>query len=98
MHSSRMRTVHLLPVSPSMHCAGGRGVSTPREMSASGGVCSGGSALGVCLLPGDVCSRVVCSFGVSASRGYLPGGVCSGGCLLPGRVCIPAFTEADTPL
>ena len=40
MHSSRMRTARLLPVSPSMYCAGGRclvpgGVSAP----SGGGVC-----------------------------------------------------------
>ena len=52
MHSSRMGTTRLLPVSPSMHCAGGGllpgGVSTSR-----GGVCSRGvSACVGCLLPG----------------------------------------------
>ena len=45
MHSSRKRTARLLPVSPSMHCAGG--VSAPGGVcSGSGGVCSGG---GFCL-------------------------------------------------
>ena len=44
MHSSRMRTTRLLPVSPSMHCAGGvcfpgGGVYFPEGVSASGGVC-----------------------------------------------------------
>ena len=29
MHSSKMRTARLLPVSPSMHCSGGRGVPGP---------------------------------------------------------------------
>ena len=90
MHSSRMRTARLLPVSPSMHTAGGCllwGVSAP------GGVCSRGSRVfawgglsapgGGCLLPG-----------VSA-----PGGGCllPGGCLLLEGVCIPACTEAGTP-
>ena len=50
MHSSRMRTARLLPVSPSMHCGGGClfwgcllwGVSAPRGVSAPVG----------CLLPG----------------------------------------------
>ena len=35
MQSSRMRTARLLPVSPSMHCAGG--VSAPGGVSALGG-------------------------------------------------------------
>ena len=65
MHSSRMRTACLLPVSPRMHCGG----STPQGgwVSAPGGVCfwgvsaSGGCLLleggllsGDCLLPGGV--------------------------------------------
>ena len=69
MHSSRMRTARLLPVSPRMHCAGKDllrgGRSAPGggqpvggicswgdlllEGSASGGVCSGGSAPGGCI-------------------------------------------------
>ena len=40
MHSSRMRTVHLLPVSPSMHCAGG--VSAPGGVSRGCLLWSGG--------------------------------------------------------
>ena len=42
MHSSRMRTAHLLPVSPSMHYGGGSalGVSAPRVgVYFQGGVC-----------------------------------------------------------
>ena len=39
MHSSRMRTARLLPISPGMHCSGG--------CLLPGGVCSWG-----CLLPG----------------------------------------------
>ena len=72
MHSSRMRTVHLLPVSPSMHCAGGRGMSTPGGVSAPGGcllwgVCSRGvSAPGGCLLQGGLLLGGVCSQGMSA--------------------------------
>ena len=46
MHSSRMRTANLLPVSHSMHCAGG--VCSKR------GVCSGG-----CLLQGVAIPRRV---------------------------------------
>ena len=45
MHSSRMHTARLLPVSPSMHCGGG---SAP-GVSAPGGVILGGSA------PGGMC-------------------------------------------
>ena len=50
MHSSRMRTTRLLPVSPRMHCSwGGGGLSAPGGgVSALGGVvCSRGN-----LLPG----------------------------------------------
>ena len=55
MHSSRMRTARLLPVSPSIHCAGG--CLLPGEclvlggMSASGpgGVSASGPGGGVCL-------------------------------------------------
>ena len=42
LHSSRMRTARLLPVSPSKHCTGG--------VSAPGGVCSQGV-----YLPGETC-------------------------------------------
>ena len=50
MHSSRMRTARLLPVSPSMHCSqgvylvlGGRGVPGPRGCTCPvGGTWSGG--------------------------------------------------------
>ena len=90
MHSSRMRTARLLPVSPSMHCAGGvsaLGVCLLWER----GVCSHGR----CLLQGDICSGGgVCSHG----RCMLQGDICSGGwvsaqgvsalgCLLWGCVC-----------
>ena len=73
MHSSRMRTAHLLPVSPSMHCAGGGGVCS------KGGVCSREvSALGG-LLWGCVCSQGVSAPGVSAPGWSAPrGGICSG--------------------
>ena len=85
MHSSRTRTAHLLPVSPSMHCAGGGGLCLlPEGVSASGSVCF----LGVCLLP----RGCVCFPGVSASWWgvcFLGGVSASGGCLLPGGVCFP---------
>ena len=69
MHSSRMSTAHLLPVSPSMHC--GRGRSSPGGMStpggclllgvfASGGLLPGGAASGpwgVCLWSGGEVSQ-----------------------------------------
>ena len=74
MHSSRMRTARLLPVSPSMHCAGG--VSTPGG-AAPGGICSQGSvwSWGGCLplVLGGVC---LWSQGVSASG---PRGVSASG-------------------
>ena len=64
LHSSRMHTACLLPVSPSMHCAGclppggclvpgsvwSWGVSGPGEVSGRRGCL----VLGVCLLPGGV--------------------------------------------
>ena len=90
MHSSRLRTAYLLPVSPSMHCTGGvcfwggcllpGGVSASLGVSASRGGCS---SSGGCLLPGGGCLL---------PRGLLLGGVCfpgvsaSGGCLLLGGV------------
>ena len=90
LHSSRMRTSRLLPVSPSMHCMGGvsapggylplvgEGVSAPGEIPASG---PGGSAPrreGVPASgPGGVCSR---GEGVPASG--------PGGCLLLGDTCL----------
>ena len=54
--SSRMRTVRLLPISPSMHCRGG--VCSQGVCLWSGGFClwSGGSASGLGDLPlGGVC-------------------------------------------
>ena len=55
MHSSRMCTVRLLAVSPSMHCAWG--------VSALGGVCSGGGASAPrrCLLSGGVSDIPACT-------------------------------------
>ena len=98
IYSSRMRTARLLPVSPSMHCAGGGGCLLP-----------GGCLLleGFVLL-GGVCSWGVYSQGVSALGGFCSWGVClllgvgGGGCVCSQGVCpggcIPACTEADTPL
>ena len=58
MHTSRMRTACLLPVSPSMHCAGGClllggvcswGVTAPWGVSVPGGVYSvGGMCIPAC--------------------------------------------------
>ena len=58
MHSSRMRTTRLFPVSPSMHCSWG--VSAPRGCLLWGGV----FAPGWCLLPGGGVCSCVCSGGV----------------------------------
>ena len=99
LHSSRMRTARLLPVSPSMHCTRGylplvQGGGTC--LWSGGGVCSGGY---LPLVLGCVCPRrylpLVQGGGVPASGprgGYLPlvwGGVCSGGYLplVLGCVC-----------
>ena len=51
LHSSRMRTARLLPVSPSTHCTGG--------VSAPGGVCSQG-----CTCLGDLPGGCTCPGGV----------------------------------
>ena len=58
LHSSRMRTARVLTISPSMLCTmgvylvpGGCTWSVGVEVSALGGVCSGGQGVG-CLLPG----------------------------------------------
>ena len=59
MHSSRMRTAHLLPVSPSMNCS--CGVYLPGGVPARG-YCMGGRSAGG--LPAG---------SVPAHRGYLPG-------------------------
>ena len=73
MHSSRMRTAHLLPISPSMHCS--RGVGVP----VSGGTWShrvylpgGVPAWGVYLHRGCTCLG-----GVPGPRGLYPPGECS---------------------
>ena len=74
MHSRRMRTARLLPVSPSMHCAGG--LSAPGEWCLLPGKVSdlgGVSALGGVCSQGGLCSR-----GVSALEGVCSWwGVCS---------------------
>ena len=54
MHSSRMLTTRLLPVSPSMHCA--EGICFPGGVYFQGGVCSRGVFAcggGVCFLGGS---------------------------------------------
>ena len=93
MHSSRMLTARLLPVSPSLHCVGV--VSAAGEGLLRGRVCSGGvvSALGG-----------VCSWGLSAPGGSAPGGPGVGGgvCCWSAagglfRGCIPACNAADPP-
>ena len=87
MHSSRMRTARLLPVSPSTHWAGG---SAPGGMSAPKG---GGCLLwGMCLLwgvsasgPRGVClwcqGEAVCSGQCVCSGGEGVSGSRVGGCL-----------------
>ena len=68
MHSSRMHTTRLLPISPSMHCSWG--VSAMGVSASGGGVCS----VGV-YFPGGVCFM-----GMSASRGVSASGM---GCAYP---------------
>ena len=60
IHSSKMHTARLLPVSPSMHCSGGWGVPGPRGVClVPGGVPGPGQCAwsrgGVCLVPGGTC-------------------------------------------
>ena len=70
MHSSRMHTVSLLPVSPSMH----RG----------GDTCQGGVHAMEVYLPGGVYRQLVARISQHAPRGgYLPGGVPARGVYLP---------------
>ena len=57
MHSIRMRTACLLPVTPNMHCARWEWVSAPRGVSAPG----------ECLLLGGVCSQEVSAPGEGVS-------------------------------
>ena len=104
MHSSRMRTARLLPVSPSLHCAGVVSASRGR----GGGVCSGGCLLLGCSVcswgvpapgRGGVCSRDCLLWGMSAPGecllrgGCLLGGCLLGGCLLLGGVCLWSWGE-----
>ena len=54
LHSSRMHTVRLLPVSPSMHCAGG-GVCSPRGQGGRGA--GGGCGIPVCTEADPPCEQ-----------------------------------------
>ena len=88
MHSSRMRTACLLPVSRSMHCSGGGGcVPAPGGMGVPArGVPGPGGVPGPrgCTCPG----ACTCLGGVPGSWGwvYLLGGVPAQGVDLPGGV------------
>ena len=80
MHSSRMRTGRLLPVSPSMHCSGGGCVSAREVYLPKGGVPARGctcpvecTCLGVYLPRGCTCQGGVPARGCTC-WGYLPGG------------------------
>ena len=95
MHSSRMRTARLLPVSPSMHCAGG--VSSRGCLLwgclLQGGVCSGDVCSGGCLLLGGVC---LWSWGVSTPGVSALGGVCSCGVFASGPGVVSSTTIFTT--
>ena len=97
MHSSRMRTARLLPVSPSMHCSRGVYLVPGGCIWSWGGTWSGGGGVpgprGVCLVLG----------GVPGPRGYLVWGVylCTwsrgvhlvpGGMYLPRGVYLPRYS------
>ena len=87
MHSSRMRTARLLPVSPSMHCSG-RGYLVPRGCTCPGGCTWSQGIPGPGGVPGPggctwfwggylvwgVCllGRCTWSWGVPGSRGGIP--------------------------
>ena len=63
LHSSRMRTVRLLPISPSMYCTGGclvPGVAWSRGVSAPGGPASGagGGCIPACNGPDPPVNRI----------------------------------------
>ena len=99
MHSSRMHTAHLLPVSPSMYCSGdvlSQGVYLPMEGVPAQGGCT--CPVG-CTCPGGcTCLGGVPALGLCLSRGctcqevylpgvYLPGGVPAQG--VPAQVLVP---------
>ena len=112
MHSSRMRTACLLPVSPSMHCYGGctclggctctGGCTCPGVYLPKGGVPAhrGVYLHGEVYLPGGY----TCSGGVPARGVYLPRGcICPGGrvylpggCTCPGRGYLPRYSPLWT--
>ena len=71
MHSSRMRTDRVLPVSPSMHCSG-RGVPGPHGVPGPRGAAP--SSGGVFLVSGGVPGPKGCTWsrGHTCSRGGLP--------------------------
>ena len=98
MHSRRMSTAHLLPVSPSMHCSGGGYLP-------GGCTCQGVSLVGGVYLPGGYLprgmGRCTCLEGVPAQKGVPAllgctclGGVPAWGCTCPGVYlpggCVPA--------
>ena len=81
MHSSRMRTSRLLPVSPSMHCSRGVYLVPGDVPGPEGCTCS----WGMYLVRGCTWSRGCLLWGVAAPGGGLVGGgACSGGCLVRG--------------
>ena len=93
LHSSRMRTARLLPVSPSMHCTGW-GLSAPGRSAClwSEHACLWSGGGGACLWSQGV--SLWSGEGVPASSPW------RGGCLplVPGVGCIPTCNGADTPL
>ena len=84
MHSSRMRTACLLPVSPSMHCS--QGGYLPR-----GCTCPGGCTCRGCTCPGGVPAQGVYPLGgCTCPGGYLPGG-----CTCPGGAPVQVLPPMD---
>ena len=90
MHSSRMRTTHLLPVSPSMHCSLGvpaQGVYLSKEVYL---LRRGVPAQGEYLPSGSTCPGGVPAWAVYLPRGCTyPGVYVPRGCTCPGGVYVP---------
>ena len=99
MHSNRMYTARLLPVSPSMYCSQGvylpRGMAPPLSVKPAWGciclevylpggcTCQGGVPARGYLSGGCTCLGCTCPW-VPAQEGVLPGGVPARGCTCQG--------------
>ena len=90
MHSSRMRTTRLLPVSPNMHCSR-EGGHLPRGVCLPGGcACPGGGWVNLPKGGGCTCPGGTCPGGCTCPEVYLPRGL-----YLP-RYSPPPYGQTDT--